>query len=155
MCTVKSCCLFKMLEKKKVTTKKKINKKRGSLNTWVTLKVRTHRMAFIANCISLELLKYILTDTHAVSYNNNQALLYILREQGHTSLKLMSMLLQVHGCDLQGIWSHDTKFIFPKPKLDIPALNLRAQLNHRSHNMSSDPTGREKGVGWGGRGREQ
>lgn len=52
----------------------------------------------------------------------------------------MSAPPQVHDFDLQGIWSLDTEFIFLKLQLDIPALNLRVQLNHRSHNMSSDPT---------------
>lgn len=65
-------------------------------------------------------------------------------EQARTSLKLMSAPLQVHDFDLQGIWSLDTVFILLKLQLDIPALNLRAQLNHRSHNMSSDPTTRGK-----------
>jgi len=78
-------------------------------------------------------------------YNHNQTPLYPLKEHKRTSLKLMSAPLQVHGFDLQGIWSLDTEFIFPKLQLDIPALNLRVQLNHRSHNMSSDPTGSERG----------
>lgn len=71
-------------------------------------------------------------------------------EQAHTSLKLMSAPLQVHDFDLQGIWSLDSVFIFLKLQLDIPALNLRAQLNHRSHNMSSDPTTRGKKESAGG-----
>lgn len=73
-------------------------------------------------------------------------------EQAHTSLQLMSAPLQVHDFDLQGVWSLDTEFIFLKLQLDIPALNLRVQLNHRSHNMSGNPTtgGKKRVKTWSG-----
>lgn len=43
---------------------------------------------------------------------------------------------------------------FLKLQLDIPALNLRVQLNHTSHNMSGNPTtgGKKRVKMWRGEG---